>query len=119
MGWATNIILICGGCEAYPGKFEWGMEPIEPPAISGIDNWLMAGEWAPLSRLDDYIKSDKTFQGRVYGAALNYLDVAGFLTTVARQPWQDASRLLLLLKDEEASTFTEYRLMDGAMTPRA
>jgi hypothetical protein len=117
MAWVTNLILVCDAAEAYPGEFKWGMEPVQPPGIIGIDTWLRAGNWAALSRLDDHILSDKTFGDRVYGAALNYLDVPGFLATVASQPWQDARGVLLLLRDQEAPKYTVYRLVDGAMRP--
>ena len=58
----------------------------------------------------DTFTTEKAFQALVYGGALNRLDIPAFLKAVAEQPWQEKGGVMLLLKDENDTAFTPYRL---------
>lgn len=111
MSWVADILLLAGLEERFLGEQVGG----EPAAIAGINAWLDSHDWAPLVPIDDRIQSEKGFQACAYGAALNHLDIPGFLEAVAKQPWQAPDAVLLLLKDEDESTFSVYRLKAGKL----
>ena len=111
MSWVADIILLAGLEERFLSKQVRG----QPSAIAAINSWLDSHEWAPLVPIDEHIQSEKPFQACAYGAALNHLDVPGFLKVVAKQPWQAPDAVLLLIKNEEERAFSAYRLKAGKL----
>src|SRR4051812_13519051 len=111
MSWVCDVILLCGR-ELYPDN---GEKRDRPQAIVGINAWLRANNWAPLVPLHDHIgmQSEKAFQACAYGAALNFLDVPAFVRVVGDEWWEDPGCLVLLLKNEEETRFTVYRMAEG------
>jgi hypothetical protein len=111
MSWVADILLLAGLKERFLGKQVGG----EPAAIAAINSWLESHDCAPLVPIDEQIASEKAFQACAYGAALNHLDVPGFLKVVAKQPWQGPDAVLLLIKNEEERAFNVYRLKAGKL----
>jgi hypothetical protein len=109
MSWVTDVILLAGLEERFP---ESGELRDEAPAIAAINAWLESRELEPLVPLDEHIgmNSGHMFQAVARGAALNFLDIPGFLEVVGKQKWQTPQSLLLLLKDEEDREFTVFRI---------
>jgi hypothetical protein len=107
MSWVTDVVLLANLAESFTEDYQH-LEV--PAAITGINRWLERGNWAPLVSVSDQLTTEKAFQACAYGGALNRLDIPGFLKVVAEQPWREKLGVLLLLKSEEETAFTPYRL---------
>ncbi len=52
------------------------------------------------------------FEARIWGAALNHLDIAAFLSFIQQQPWREPENVQVLVKDQEDEKFALYSLAD-------
>lgn len=121
MSWVTNVILIFSLEEVF-GKilkmekvFYENLKTIETsPALININSWLEKNGQGTLDHLSDYAKSGgKMMSARIYGEAFNFLDIDNFIKVVKVQNWRAKKDVQLLIKDEEDSCFTMYRLTDN------
>lgn len=94
MSVVTDVILLVSLTEEGP-------EDVFPP-VDEVNNWLREnGQNAGLNHLNGHEGGHKAWQADVFGAAFNFLDIEGFVQTVAGAKWIAPDRVQLLIKGEE------------------
>lgn len=62
-----------------------------------------------LKRIDEYAGGNKAFQSDAWAAAINYMNIEGFLAAFRAVPWETPECVLLMIRDEHDEQFTVYR----------
>jgi hypothetical protein len=76
--------------------------------VDQLSAWLQEHHHRSLVKVSRYAGGDKVMQCDVFMAAINYLDLEGFLDAFRAVKWETPQCVQLMIKDEHDDVFTIY-----------
>jgi hypothetical protein len=95
MSHVTDIILITAIDDAVDNIF----------SVDALNEYLSKKYGGKLNKVSQYSGGNKSFQADVFMAAVNYLDIKGFINGYQNNHWELQSSAQLLIKDEQDDNF--------------
>lgn len=80
---------------------EWDDNFKCPLIENEVNTYLTEHGYGVMNQLDDKVGGNKCFEVSLYGAAINYLDLADFMEFLVTLPWENPREAALIYKKQE------------------
>jgi hypothetical protein len=107
LSWVTDVLVLCSLEESLSEKGFVLPGQGDPLPFLEANEWLAERDLGALECFSQHLTGGrKAFQSPAYGAAINRLPVADFLSYIRGRAWANPNAVQVLIREEEQEVFT-------------